>query len=936
MSITFNDAVRAVQKWGGSKQNKIEWQTAVLGDGHGNVSAGSNMVFCRLSSNSSVIEVLNLHVAPVDGLRVRIAKTPEMPLVWQVVGQDDQRLDEGGGPGGGTIYNTPLHAPTHGYLGIDQVNIDWRQITNLRVYAISGFTVGVMPGLLPRSGADLVVPAQTIDLTSHIPGSGLYRYVLISIDSTGAIAVTNGATQTGLMGLTLADIPDTPAGNFRLAAIRLYDGQAAINENTSSNDMRDLRWPQERLAGVMNFIELGDVPHSYTGAGGLLASVKADESGLEFIPNVPSGGSGFSNPMTTLGDMIYEGEGSGINEAYAYDHSSDPLPPQHAFATASSTYDPAYAPPDYVLQTFKDADLWASVGWSSSIQVQPGDPLWIKIDLGSSIEIAGWRLKHKTTDPSIGTNGFGVAGEYTVESSPDNSSWNLEATQTVVDMDEAVNFGSPVTARYFRFTKTLEWAVGHPPDVPADQWQWTINDIRLYATSGLTPVRLPIGSMGEVLTVVDDGGGNPVPDWRPNTVGMWYNVLNYGADGTLTNDDAAVAAIKAAMPATGGVIYFPTIFAGMQWPLSPTLLDMSIGIRGDGGLSIDLGTNTARTQITCASSNAPLFTVTSFGCSFADVQLINTSGSTPTAGSAAISVTAGGTMMTFERCSFVGFYINVDMQDGWGYKFDTCWFWDSIKYELKMQHTDQPDAGDQSLVSCIFSPTNHGPDAAIRWESGGGLKMTNCKINGTGILAQQYTTGIDCHFDSIQTSVLLISNCSLENVSGDMIKVTTSGTTPRMALINIVGNEIALGANSGGHAINIAAANLGEIFQVIIDANTFKAWSAGPAEAISLTNIDNVFIGTYTVSTNWTGFLTQSGCTNVKQIGLGTGDVVGPSGAVDDDIAVFDGTTGKLIKDGGRTIASILVIRHEVLMASGITPPDPLISSDGTDWLYSS
>ncbi len=37
----------------------------------------------------------------------------------------------------------------------------------------------------------------------------------------------------------------------------------------------------------------------------------------------------------------------------------------------------------------------------------------------------------------------------------------------------------------------------------------------------------------------------------------------------------------------------------------------------------------------------------------------------------------------------------------------------------------------------------------------------------------------------------------------------------------------------------------------------------------------------------------------------GTGDVVGPSSATADRIAVFDGTTGKLIKDGGQTIAGI-------------------------------
>lgn len=38
----------------------------------------------------------------------------------------------------------------------------------------------------------------------------------------------------------------------------------------------------------------------------------------------------------------------------------------------------------------------------------------------------------------------------------------------------------------------------------------------------------------------------------------------------------------------------------------------------------------------------------------------------------------------------------------------------------------------------------------------------------------------------------------------------------------------------------------------------------------------------------------------------GTGDVVGPASAVDDRIATYDGVTGKLIQDGGATIASVL------------------------------
>lgn len=45
-------------------------------------------------------------------------------------------------------------------------------------------------------------------------------------------------------------------------------------------------------------------------------------------------------------------------------------------------------------------------------------------------------------------------------------------------------------------------------------------------------------------------------------------------------------------------------------------------------------------------------------------------------------------------------------------------------------------------------------------------------------------------------------------------------------------------------------------------------------------------------------------------IGGLSGDVVGPGSSVADHIALFDGTTGKLIKDGGKTIAQIREIEQ--------------------------
>ena len=49
-----------------------------------------------------------------------------------------------------------------------------------------------------------------------------------------------------------------------------------------------------------------------------------------------------------------------------------------------------------------------------------------------------------------------------------------------------------------------------------------------------------------------------------------------------------------------------------------------------------------------------------------------------------------------------------------------------------------------------------------------------------------------------------------------------------------------------------------------------------------------------------------SGQATYTPAGGGSGDVVGPGSAVDDNIATFDTTTGKLIQDGGSTIAQVL------------------------------
>ena len=58
--------------------------------------------------------------------------------------------------------------------------------------------------------------------------------------------------------------------------------------------------------------------------------------------------------------------------------------------------------------------------------------------------------------------------------------------------------------------------------------------------------------------------------------------------------------------------------------------------------------------------------------------------------------------------------------------------------------------------------------------------------------------------------------------------------------------------------------------------------------------------------------------------GGGSGDVVGPAGAVNNNLAAFDTTTGKLIKDSGISASSLAVVRNTVstLATSGSVAVD--------------
>lgn len=278
---SFDDAVSAVQKHSAAFQSALRSWPAYLGDGDGNVIGSQvNYYHCRYPTpESPAIEVYANGCPPNDGLRVMVGTTADQPNLIQIVSWNDSVLDD-------TVNDhVKNHGEQHAYLGGDTVWVDWRQIMTFRVQPYSGLTVYVNGGVLPRSGADLQIIPQIIDLTSSVPGSsGQSRYALLSINTVGEIVVTDGSIVTPVMALDASDVPNTPAGNFRIAAVALQYGQTLITESLLQRDILDLRWPQESMAGSgvitpamlanasaqYKYLVSGSTPFSYAESAGAL------------------------------------------------------------------------------------------------------------------------------------------------------------------------------------------------------------------------------------------------------------------------------------------------------------------------------------------------------------------------------------------------------------------------------------------------------------------------------------------------------------------------------------------------------------------------------------------------------------------------------------------------------------------------------------------
>lgn len=335
--------------------------------------------------------------------------------------------------------------------------------------------------------------------------------------------------------------------------------------------------------------------------------------------------------------------------------------------------------------------------------------------------------------------------------------------------------------------------------------------------------------LGKEPTMVD--GRTLFATGGPSASLPWFDVTAYGATGDGSTDDTtAISDAIVALTAAGkGVLYFP---AGTYKTSGGFTLSVPCTVLGDG--VSDFGDTMSVSKITCTSQTAVLFTVTTKLARFEGLSLINTFAGTPSAGSA-IFANCSNPLARIDLFNVYvqGFRDNFDIAvAGAFWTVDKCFIGGAVRYGLRIRNTATADFGDPAISDSVFYPIGYNGTAAIRIESGGGVKINNVKVNSAG--STKWVDAVSL-VGTGATSILLVSNSSFENYSGDGLDL--SGTWRYQI---ITGCEFGQYGNATGNAIKLASNS-----DVIIDDCAFVA-DTGTPTAISISSVTRCAVGIVT------------------------------------------------------------------------------------------
>ena len=333
-----------------------------------------------------------------------VPNNPGQP-VW--VEMKDKKLQVTGAWNIWNNYIVPQVGPhwhTHawGAFGSDIIPIAGDQWTPWIVQpaTTTDYTINILRTPINTSSGWVAGGTETHDMASHIPGSGA-RYVLLSVNASGAVVFTDGGTESTPSALTIADYPALPSGNRPLYLIMLYHGMTpplSYTPNLSTCNFIDLRHMQAAGYGSLPTLDTNRIVVT-DGSGAITTNPNLNYNSGAFVMGAPS------VPFSNASDFHIVDDYPAL-VVWGYDATGANAPSFVNVRGLGSVGSPAAVPANTVLARFRGKGWYDGTHISNSTELRVvADEDWSGTNQGTRIEL--WGTPDGATTPQLLTTIYG-------------------------------------------------------------------------------------------------------------------------------------------------------------------------------------------------------------------------------------------------------------------------------------------------------------------------------------------------------------------------------------------------------------------------------------------------------------------------------------------------------------------------------------------------
>lgn len=331
-----------------------------------------------------------------------------------------------------------------------------------------------------------------------------------------------------------------------------------------------------------------------------------------------------------------------------------------------------------------------------------------------------------------------------------------------------------------------------------------------------------------------------------------FNVLDFGAvPDSVTDCRAAIMRTIAAMPASGGILFFP---AGKYRVSDSIYINKSIWVLGTNNVigSTFLGNTSGGSIVYGGANDRPVFVFDQDGSGnkpvigIEHIAILSNKATTPVDGSAGV-VIKGFTQQPFITfCTIGGFFRDVDIQSAFYFTISNSWIGASISSAIRINDLGRTDTGDWGIFNNeIISGNFTGTSKGIEWHSGGGLKIWGNKFDAQSFTqTTQFTYPIWISNEVDPTSDVQIIGNSIEDYQITSIYDSCKNNSTATIAHHIITNNQIAGVGSIGPGVAFINASI-----VQMDDNDIKDWIPSTATGMQFTNCNRVQVNnTYVVN----------------------------------------------------------------------------------------